>query len=655
MVNHMAFRQRTHPGRGERLFVQACVLSGCDYAPSLLSGVGLVTAFKLVRDNSDVSPEKVYRRALSGLSKKAKIGVQSEDYNNLLLKSESVFYYHPVKDVDGNIVPLMDPRGPGSGTGYFPALEALGDLSFLGDDACIRELARSMGNLKAKGTGFPNSPIEVENELGDSSCDQESPPQRAGKLTMLTQQSKSRCEAKREMDSDISDLINLYGENKTTAPVHNYGYAARKGPPLSTIDANRQMPSQKQLRPTNPFAHFSACNNGRDVRCVKREFGGRRASQSRLITVSRSLNTSASQTMKVPASHRQNSESTLELPSNLDEIEQSQPSGQLSDDESLPEIDAPIEPKGSSLHILSQESSDLDSISECAVAGVSAFLVSRSRMDDSSTSLGQEFERNDVEEDCAVNSVPVQKIQKREHSWPAQGEIRGSHDRTASARASQGENAGRHNHHNPYSKGHRHATNKGLNKSMNGPPRKTGAAKTQNGTISKFFSKKQQESVRRVTLEDMRQPSNNANHEDAHVVTEVDHVNAVENPPAFDYGSAKKSKRNDAFDAWGSSDELESPSSDRACKPQAARKFAPYRNPSKRPAKKAPGELERAFKRQCEANSRGASGSLEAALQKIPLKRPVPKVLRRSNQSTLDRFTGYGSLVICVDEKDDDF
>jgi len=41
LLLNLAFRESKRPGFGVRLFVQGCVLAGCDYASNPLSGVGL--------------------------------------------------------------------------------------------------------------------------------------------------------------------------------------------------------------------------------------------------------------------------------------------------------------------------------------------------------------------------------------------------------------------------------------------------------------------------------------------------------------------------------------------------------------------------------------------------------------------------------------
>ena len=130
-----ASREVTNPGAGVRLFVQACVLSGCDYVANNMSKVGPIGAFKMVKENAHRDPTIRFERILRG----AKISVDAtekasndldddvhgddifdsllpsasddqrkEKYEELLSQSEAVFYYHLVKDVDADeIVPLV--------------------------------------------------------------------------------------------------------------------------------------------------------------------------------------------------------------------------------------------------------------------------------------------------------------------------------------------------------------------------------------------------------------------------------------------------------------------------------------------------------------------------------------------------------------------
>ena len=47
-------------GQGRRMFVQACLLSGCDYVPSL-PGVGIVSAFKMVSESANEPATRNYK------------------------------------------------------------------------------------------------------------------------------------------------------------------------------------------------------------------------------------------------------------------------------------------------------------------------------------------------------------------------------------------------------------------------------------------------------------------------------------------------------------------------------------------------------------------------------------------------------------------
>ena len=62
----IANREVTNPGAGVRLFVQACVLSGCDYVANRLSKVGPIGAFKLVKENAHRDPSVRFVRILRG-------------------------------------------------------------------------------------------------------------------------------------------------------------------------------------------------------------------------------------------------------------------------------------------------------------------------------------------------------------------------------------------------------------------------------------------------------------------------------------------------------------------------------------------------------------------------------------------------------------
>lgn len=141
ILQSLADRQTKHPGLGVRLFVQACVLAGSDYSPNKLNGVGLVTAFKMLRDNAHRPCEERFRHVLTGLTKKCKGAEDMGAYEELLAQSEAVFYHHPVLNNENKVTLLTAPRQsrqPVDGSlNYHPLLERFNDeLWFLGD---IRE------------------------------------------------------------------------------------------------------------------------------------------------------------------------------------------------------------------------------------------------------------------------------------------------------------------------------------------------------------------------------------------------------------------------------------------------------------------------------------------------------------------------------------
>ena len=145
-LRSMVNLEERKPGAGRRAFVQSCVLAGCDYAPSLVAGVGTVGAFKQVKENRNRDESVRFRRILMPFRGKIQAYEEEEGgdddaedtstsesqssvtthksksrkdqemenlnvYENLLAKSEAVFYYHCVQDVsNGTIVHLTEPQ-----------------------------------------------------------------------------------------------------------------------------------------------------------------------------------------------------------------------------------------------------------------------------------------------------------------------------------------------------------------------------------------------------------------------------------------------------------------------------------------------------------------------------------------------------------------
>ena len=139
MFRRLAARQAKRKGFGVRLFVQGCILSGCDYRKSL-EGVGPTNAFKLVRDNAFRNDAVRFRKILESLPKKVKQKIDIDEYEQILAKSEAIFFYHPVLHTDGKIKPLLEPRISLDETGeehhytdHYPFMSRFeDDWSFLG-------------------------------------------------------------------------------------------------------------------------------------------------------------------------------------------------------------------------------------------------------------------------------------------------------------------------------------------------------------------------------------------------------------------------------------------------------------------------------------------------------------------------------------------
>ncbi|KAG7364764.1 XPG domain containing protein [Nitzschia inconspicua] len=141
IMQNFAVRQSKRKGFGVRLFVQGCVLGGCDYSINTLEGVGLVNAFKLVRDNAYRNDNVRFQKILQSLPSKVKKKMNVEDYEERLAKSEAVFFYHYVKHIGGDVKPLLTPRISGEDdvedrerTQHFPFLQRFNNnWAFLGE------------------------------------------------------------------------------------------------------------------------------------------------------------------------------------------------------------------------------------------------------------------------------------------------------------------------------------------------------------------------------------------------------------------------------------------------------------------------------------------------------------------------------------------
>mmetsp|Transcript_35534 Transcript_35534/g.85970 ORF Transcript_35534/g.85970 Transcript_35534/m.85970 type:complete len:908 (+) Transcript_35534:196-2919(+) len=110
IMRRLADRQSARAGRGVRLFVQACVLAGCDYSINKLDGVGLINAFKYIRDHAVRNDTVRFRKVLESLPRKLRHSLDIDQYEETLAKSEAVFFYHYVLHTDGDVKPMLPPR-----------------------------------------------------------------------------------------------------------------------------------------------------------------------------------------------------------------------------------------------------------------------------------------------------------------------------------------------------------------------------------------------------------------------------------------------------------------------------------------------------------------------------------------------------------------
>ena len=140
ILRRFATRQAVHKGFGVRLFVQSCILAGSDYSINTLDGIGLISAFKLVRDNAFRNDSVRFKKILQSLPKKIKGKINIDEYEERLAKSEAVFFYHPVQNFNGDITPLLTPRTSppedeeDKRANHFPSMSRFhDDWSFLGD------------------------------------------------------------------------------------------------------------------------------------------------------------------------------------------------------------------------------------------------------------------------------------------------------------------------------------------------------------------------------------------------------------------------------------------------------------------------------------------------------------------------------------------
>ena len=255
-------REKRTPGRGVRMFVQACVLAGCDYAPNTLDGVGTVSAFKFVRSAIHRDPDRRFQNILKSLPQKVKRSMNDDltDYGQLLSKSEAVFYYHPVRDSStGQVVYLNDPKT--NEHVERPSLDRFEDVSFLGDldsPSKPRSVAFKYNdsfNLASKPTtasGFPTPFLPSQHE------------DRAITATMAVANPYKK-QKKRPLDEE-KDRKPL----QPKSPNEKKRNASKRQNPFAQFRLDKENPNADKREPASTM--LEAYRFGEDVRFVKRVF-----------------------------------------------------------------------------------------------------------------------------------------------------------------------------------------------------------------------------------------------------------------------------------------------------------------------------------------------------------------------------------------------
>ncbi len=166
-------RMEKQQGIGRRMFVQACLLSGCDYVPSQ-KGVGIVSAFKGVVNEANRGGEERLRYVVRGflgaaaarekgekLSDEgddyfARVLREPEEYAELCKKAELVFFHHRVYDVKTREVEPLQGLSFG-GDVALPDASVFGatedEVEFIGKKMNSEEL-KALGNCGKSASPF---------------------------------------------------------------------------------------------------------------------------------------------------------------------------------------------------------------------------------------------------------------------------------------------------------------------------------------------------------------------------------------------------------------------------------------------------------------------------------------------------------------------
>ena len=259
-------REQREPGSGRRLFIQACVLSGCDYVPNL-KGVGPAKAFKLIKENASRSSESRFKhilRTLQGNSNSSREcrtvnnqegestlvlnpSLMKEDdwieYENRLSKAEAAFYYHHVK-IGTKIVSLQEMfRSSVSNdnvNNFHPCVDKFGDdLSFLGHTVVehkpIFDVSQNLSALSSSVDCSRDESKSMDKFTCSSSLFE--------KFSFSTNSSKLNHSRRVTLEASDSDLPPLYVSDtpQTLHKSHQRVLGEKKENILTLSDSNRNV------------------------------------------------------------------------------------------------------------------------------------------------------------------------------------------------------------------------------------------------------------------------------------------------------------------------------------------------------------------------------------------------------------------------------
>ena len=264
-------RQIQHPGWGTRLFVQGCVLAGCDYSPrGQIPGVGLVNAFKYVQ-MAGLTPihqqlNTTYDRILkSFLPMKCRRLILDAipTLEIQLSQSEAVFYYHPVlKLKSSNVVEYLNEMSTiDNETVYQPSLRRYdSDLSFLGS----LTMNRLMGD-----SGIIPSNIVKENNINRKRKSTDHSPKNNSRPTKSilvpfcksTNNNRGLSDGVSPLSSSTSSFVhpNVVVQNENNQPPmlkqHSGSMPAR--PVINPYNPKHKSESRPPLQSLNPFEVYA--------------------------------------------------------------------------------------------------------------------------------------------------------------------------------------------------------------------------------------------------------------------------------------------------------------------------------------------------------------------------------------------------------------